>query len=525
MRDDLGLNVQVYDSASDVGGTWWHNRYPGARVDGPGSPFYCYQFSDELMHEWDWSDTQPRQSEVLDYLGYVADLFDLHRNIQFNTLVRDASYNESERSWTITFDGGESSSRFLICALGALSTLNKPDIPGIDDFAGPCYHTGNWPHEPVSFEDKRVAVIGTGSSGIQVIPEIAKTAEHLFVLQRTPQYTYPARNRPLSAAELQGARNDWESLRFKMHQNPGGMPFDFHSRNALDDTEEQRLANYEGLWERGGFEIMSQNYGDITTNEEANRTFADFVRGKIREIVKDPETARKLMPDYFINTKRPVLDNGYYETYNRNNVTLIDLREEAIEKFTATGVRTTQGHYSLDLLILATGFDAISGSLLRLNPKGKDELSLKAKWQDRFHNYLGLTIAGFPNLFVIHGPGSPGVFYNMPFGAERQLNWIGDCLGYMDSNSLGVIEASSAHEEAWGDEVSTIANATLYPRTDSWWTGSNIPGKPRQFSAHLNALDYYDRLTFVANRSYEGFRFEKNKTGNAPIGRQYRGSH
>lgn len=511
---EMGLSVRVYDGASDVGGTWWYNRYPGARVDGPGSPFYCYTFTDELMKEWDWEETQSEQSAVLAYLENFADRFDLRRDIRFETWVEDARYDEATQRWTVeTSTGARASARFLICAVGALSTTNMPDIPGIGDFAGETYHTGRWPHEPVSFAGKRVAVIGTGSSGIQAIPEIAKTAAHVTVLQRTPQYAFPAGNRPITPEEMAEARRNWEVTKAKMIAHPGGFPADPHSRAALDDTPEQREALYERLWQRGSFRFFLESYNDIAVSEEANATMADFVKRKIRQIVRDPAIAEKLIPDHFVMTKRPILENGYFETYNRDNVTLVDLREDPIERFTTKSVITRTGEHPIDMLVLATGFDAISGTLLRLDPKGRGGVSLKERWKDRFHNHLGLTIGGFPNLFMIHGPGSPGVFYNMPLGAERQIGWIADCMRHMQKNGLGAIEPTKASEDAWGAEVSALANATLFPRTDSWWTGANVPGKPRYFSAYLGGSIYYHRLSEVAGKDYPGFVFEPERGG------------
>ena len=511
---EMGLSVRVYDGASDVGGTWWYNRYPGARVDGPGSPFYCYTFTDEIMKEWNWEETQSEQSAVLAYIEHVADRFDLRRDIQFDTWVQDARYDEAAQRWTVeTSTGVRASAQFLICAVGALSTANMPDIPGIKDFAGKTYHTGRWPHEPVSFEGKRVAVIGTGSSGIQAIPEIAKTAAHVTVLQRTAQYAFPAGNRPITPEDMAEARANWETIRAMMVAHSGGFPSNAKTRSALEATPEEREALYEKLWQRGSFHFFLESYNDIATSEEANKTLADFVKSKIRSIVRAPATAQKLMPDHFVMTKRPILDNGYFETYNRANVTLVDLREDPIERFTPTSVVTRTGEHPIDMLVLATGFDAISGSMLRLNPKGRGGVSLKERWSDRFHNYLGLTIGGFPNLFMIHGPGSPGVFYNMPLGAERQMNWIGNCMRHLREQELGAIEPTTDSEAAWATEVSALANATLFPRTDSWWTGANVPGKPRYFSVYLGGSLYYQRISEVAGKDYEGFVFEPAHSG------------
>ncbi len=508
----MGLSVRVYDGAAGVGGTWWWNRYPGARVDGPGSPFYCYTFSEDLMQEWDWAETQPDQPSVLAYLEYVADRLDLRRDIQLETWIRDACYDEAAQRWTVeTSAGVRISAQFLVCAVGTLSAPNSPDIPGIQTFAGECYHTGRWPQTPVSFAGKRVGVIGTGSSGVQAVPEIAREAAHLTVFQRTPQYSIPARNRPLDPEVTRQVRENWAAIRAQLNANSVGMPFEMSQRLACEDTPEQRLALYEDLWQKGGFHLLFSSYADLLTNKEANRTLAEFVRGKIREVVRDPKTAEKLMPDYYLGTKRQLLDNGYYETFNRNNVTLVDLREDPIQEITPTGVRTTTGNHSLDMLVLATGFDAITGTLLRLNPKGRDGVSLQEKWRARFDTYLGMMIADFPNLFMIHGPGSPSVLYNMPLGAERESGWIGDCVRYLRERGLGAIEPTPDAEKSWDREVTDLANTTLYPLTDSWYTGANIPGKPRQFCVHLGGPLYFQRLSEVAAKGYEGFVFEQER--------------
>jgi cation diffusion facilitator CzcD-associated flavoprotein CzcO len=511
---EMGLSVRAFDGARDVGGTWWYNRYPGARIDGPGAPYYCFTFSDELMEEYDWQESQSEWSEVLSYIEHVADRFDLRRDIQFETWIEDARYDEATQRWTVdTSQGQHVQARYLICATGALSKANLPDVPGIADFAGETYHTGQWPHEPVDFSGKRVAVIGTGSSGIQAIPEIAKQAAHVTVLQRTAQFAFPAGNRPLTDADRAEARSDWAETKAMIIAHPGGFPHPGNDLAALDFTPEERNERYERLWQRGSFKFFLESYNDVAVSEEANASLADFVRGKIREIVKDPETAEKLLPDHFVMTKRPILENGYFEAYNRDNVSLVDLRSDPIERFTPTSVVTKSGEHPIDVLVLATGYDAISGSMLRLNPKGRGGVSLKERWAERFHNYLGMMIDGFPNLFVIHGPGSPGVFYNMPLGAERQMGWIGELLQYLEKEGCGAVEPTVESEEAWGNEVDGIANATLFPRTDSWWTGANVPGKPRYFSAYLAGGIYYMRLADIAAKGYEGFAFEPAKAG------------
>ncbi len=511
MRDKMGLSVQAFDGAGGVGGTWWYNRYPGARVDAPSSPFYAYTFSKELVDDWEWKETQAAQADVLAYLEHFADRFDLLRNIQFETWVTDARYDEASQRWLIETDQGQRvSARFLICAVGALFVAHKPDYPGIDDFAGECYHTGRWPHEPVSFSGKRVGVIGTGSSGIQSIPEIAKEAEHVTVFQRTPQYSLPAHNRPLAPEELDGYREDWANLRESMNRR-GGWPFKTTRLKAADHSPDERHQRYEQLWDEGGIHLSINSYRGVLADEELNEEVSEFVRDKIRGIVKDPETARKLLPDYHFGTKRLILDNGYFQTFNRDNVSLVDLREDPIESFTPTSVKTKDGEHQIDMLVLATGFDAVSGSMLKLNPKGRGGVPLKEKWDTRFDTYLGMTLAGYPNLFMIHGPTSPGVLFTMPLGGERQTAWIESCIRHLDESGLGAMEPTEEAEAEWDREISALADRTLYPRTKSWYTGANIPGKPRQFLAHIRGSAYFDRLTEIAANGFEGFVFEEEK--------------
>ena len=508
LRDRMGLKVRAFDAAAGVGGTWWYNRYPGARVDAPSSPFYAYTFSQDLVDEWEWTETQTSQSAVLAYLEHFADRFDLEKDIQFNTWVTDANFDEATQLWRIDTDQGQSASaQFLICAVGALFVANKPDYPGIEDFSGECYHTGRWPHEPVNFQGKRVAVIGTGSSGIQSIPEIARSAEHLTVFQRTPQYSLPARNRPLNADEVSGYRENWEALRGSMRHR-GGWPFKTNRRRAAEYTAQQRHAIYEELWQEGGIHLSINSFVGVVSDEELNAEVSEFVRNKIREIVQDPVTAEKLLPDYHFATKRLILDNGYFETYNRNNVSLVDLRKDPIKAFTSSSILTQDDEHDIDMLVLATGFDAVSGSMLNLNPKGRDGLSLQQKWDNRFDNYLGTAIAGFPNLFMIHGPGAPGVFFTMPLGAELTTKFIADCIHHVRDTGLGAIEATTNAETGWDDEINAIADRTLYPQTNSWYMGANIPGKPRQFLGHLRGSQYFDRLNDVAEHDFEGFAFE-----------------
>jgi cation diffusion facilitator CzcD-associated flavoprotein CzcO len=503
---ESGLSVRCFDGAEGVGGTWWWNRYPGARVDFPSAPFYAYSFSEELLKEWDWQERQPAQAEVLAYLDFAAKKFDLYRDIQLDTWITGAVFDEAAQRWSLETRSGEYvSTQFLICAMGTLSTPNKPNIPGIDDFAGEFHHTGKWPAEPVDFSGKRVGVIGTGSSGIQTIPIIAKQADHLTVFQRTPQYSIPAGNRPLDPEILREARDNWPHYKELMFASGVGMPYAMPDRSAHDHTPEQRNALYEELWQDGGLHMLFNSYNDLVIDEAANNTITDFIRGKIGEIVQDADVAKKLMPDYLLATKRQVIDDGYYESFNRSNVQLVDLREDAIEKITATGITTAHGEHQLDMLVLATGYDAITGALLNVNPQGRGGEDLKSRWHERFNTYLGVTLPGFPNLFMVHGPESPSVLFNMPFGGERESDWIAECIQYLRDNDLATIEPAPGVEVAWGENVAAAANLTLFPKTESWYSGANISGKHRQFVVHLGGQDYFKTLADVADNNYEGF--------------------
>lgn len=505
-----GLAVRVFDEAHDVGGTWNWNRYPGARVDFPVAPYYCYTFNDALMHEFDWPERQPDQATVLRYLNFVADRMDLRRDIELGTRITGAAYDEAAQCWRVaTSKGAQVSAQFLICASGALSAANMPDIPGIRSFRGECYHTGRWPQDrEVDFAGKRVAVLGTGSSGVQSIPIIARACKHLTVLQRTPQYTVPAGNRPVDPAFIAQARATWPEIKQRMRVTPFGSPFIASTVKAMEHTPEQRREIYERYWQEGGFNIVIDTYCDLFTDKAANDTLAEFVRDKIRGIVKDPDTARKLLPNYLIGTKRQILDEGYYDTFNRDNVTLVDLREDPIVEFHATGVRTKSGDHPLDMLVLATGFDAITGSLQRLNPRGRGGVSLNERWKSRFNSYLGITIPGFPNLFMVHGPESPGVLFHMPLGAEMENDWICGCILHARAQGQGAVEPAPGVDVPWGEEVAAYARQTLFEQTESWYTGANIEGKHRQFAVHTAGPLYFAKLQEVAAQGYPGLVFE-----------------
>ncbi len=504
---ELGLSTRVYEAADGVGGTWYWNRYPGARCDSE-SYYYSYSFSEEIQQEWEWTCRYPEQPEILRYLNYVADKLDLRRDIQFKTRVTAALFNEKANRWDVeTDDGGRVSGRFLVSAVGCLSAAQVPDIKGLETFEGKWYHTGHWPHEGVDFTGRRVGIIGTGSSGIQSIPVIAREAAHLTVFQRTPNFTVPARNAPMPAEFQRHIKANYSEIRRKTRESFTGMPFDVPEKSALEVTPEERQREYDALWEIGGFRFLIESYNDLILSKEANDTAAEYVRAKIREIVHDPAVAEKLSPrDYPIGTKRPPIDTEYFETFNRDNVTLVDLKASPIEVITKKGIRTRDADYELDSIVFATGFDAMTGSLFRLGIRGRDGVTLQDKWADGPHTYLGVATTGFPNLFIITGPGSPSVLSNMPVSIEQHVEWIGDCISYMRNHGLDCIEATEEAQEAWVAHVNEAANATLYPQADSWYMGANIPGKPRVFTPYVGGVGNYRQLcSGIAEKGYEGF--------------------
>jgi cation diffusion facilitator CzcD-associated flavoprotein CzcO len=506
----LGLAVKAFDEAASVGGTWWWNTYPGARVDVPGAPFYCYTFSEELVQEWDWQETQPDQSAVLAYLNNVADKLQLRQDIELGTRVEAVQFDEGRQCWVLRTSRDEQFiARFLVCAVGTLSAsaVHAPTLPGIGDFTGPVVHTGRWPQdEDFDLGGKRVGIIGTGSSAIQAIPIIAREAAHLTVFQRTPQFSIPARTREVDPDLVRTAKASWPEIRKRMLQAPHGgalEPTDLPS--ALEHTAEERHQVFEAAWQRGGMALYYGCYRDILTNPEANATVSEFLRSKIREVVEDPDVARKLLPFYYFGTKRPVMDEGYYETFNRQNVSLVDLREDPIEKVSADGVRTTRQWHELDVLVFATGYDAVSGALRRLNPGGRGDATMAAAWETGVRTHLGMMVADFPNLFMLHGPQSPSGLFHMPLGAELQVEWVARCIRDLEKDGLATIEPTHEAELQWNDEVEQLAAATLYPQTDSWYTGANIPGKPREFLIHLGGPKYHQRLIETADKGYPGF--------------------
>ena len=504
---EMGLSHRAFEQGGGVGGTWYWNRYPGASSDSQ-SWVYSYTFSEALEQEWNWSCRYPEQPEILRYLEHVADRFDLRPSFDFNTRVTAATYDESSGFWTVETDGGERvRTKFLITAVGCLSAAQVPNIPGLDQFQGDWYHTGKWPHEGVDFSGKRVGVVGTGSSGMQSIPVIAKQAKHLTVFQRTPNFSVPARNAPIEPEEMRRLKRDIKQIRETCRWATIGQPYDFKQTAALEVDPEERRQQYEADWQKGGFEWMFGSYRDLLFDEKANETAAEFVREKIRGVVQDPEIARKLIPrGYPIATKRLPLDTNYFETFNRENVELVDLRESPIEEIVPSGIRTRDKTYPLDAIVFATGFDALTGPLTRLGIRGKGGQGLGEKWSAGPRTYLGVSTMGFPNLFMITGPGSPSVLGNMPTSIEQHVEWISDCIHHLRDKGASTIEPTKDAEDAWGVHVKELADATLFPQTDSWYMGANVPGKPRVFMPYIGGFGTYRKLcSEIAAKGYEGF--------------------
>jgi len=508
----LGVTAKAFEAGSGVGGTWYWNRYPGARCD-VESMQYSYSFSDELQQEWSWSERFSAQPEILRYANHVADRFDLRRFIQFDTRVMSAHFDEHDRRWTVKTDRGDVvRARFCIMATGCLSTARLPDFKGRDTFRGNVYHTGEWPHEEVDFTGQRVAVIGTGSSGIQAIPVIAEQAAHLTVFQRTPNYSIPSRNGPMPPEYERWWKENYAEHRAKARMSPNG---NFHARNearALEVDEAERHRVYEERWQAGGSTFVGA-FRDLFTSREANDTAAEFVREKIRQIVKDPEVAELLAPkDYPIGTKRICVDSHYFETFNRENVTLVDAKRNPIEEITPTGLIAGGRAYEFDSIVFATGFDAMTGTLLKIDIRGRNGATLREKWAAGPRTYLGLMVAGFPNMFTITGPGSPSVLSNMMVSIEQHVDWISDCLAHMRSSGVEVMEATLEAEDAWVDHVNQVAHKTLYPSAASWYMGANIPGKPRIFMPYIGGVGAYrKKCDTVAANGYEGFEMTPDR--------------
>ena len=504
-----GFHARVFEAGGGVGGTWYWNRYPGARCD-VESMEYSYGFDDELQQEWEWTERYAPQPEILRYAEHVAERFDLTRDITFDTRVMAATYDDATARWRVQTDGGHDvSASFLVMATGCLSSANIPDIPGAASFAGPSYHTGRWPHDGVDFTSQRVGVIGTGSSAVQSIPVIAEQASHLTVFQRTATYTVPAWNGPLDPIEVKETKAHYAELRAANRRmfSAFGARIPRWDRSALDVSDAERAAEYEQRWQQGGLPFLAA-FNDLLVDPAANETARAFVIHKLHEIVPDPALATKLTPDQVIGCKRLCVDTGYWATFNRPNVELIDLRESPLEAITRDGIRTTAGEHPLDAIVYATGFDAMTGALSRIDIRGRRGATLTAAWEAGPRTYLGLMTAGFPDLFIVTGPGSPSVLANMIEAIQQHVDWIADCLVHLRANGRRTIEPTVEAQDAWVEHVNAVADLTLFPTCSSWYLGANVPGKTRVFMPLAGFPAYVAQCEEIVAEGYRGFVLE-----------------
>ena len=507
LRDQLNLNCVVLETGDDVGGTWYWNRYPGARCD-TESHAYSYYFSDELLKEWTWSERYPGHAEIRKYMNFVANKFDLRKNILFQNKVTKATFNSNENKWeVVTNKKSEFKAKFLISAVGCLSNANIPNIKGLENFKGKYYHTGNWPKNGVSFVGEKVGQIGTGSTGIQAVPVIAEEAKYLTVFQRTANYSIPARNKPLTSEFKKHVKENSNIYKKLVKRTPNAHPFEISDRKVADVDQEELNEIYEKAWEIGGLQFRAV-FNDLVTNIDANKTASDFIKKKIRETVSNKKFASILSDiDHPYAGKRPPIDSNYFETFNRDNINLVDLRSDPIEKIDKTGIKTKNNHFELDIIVFATGYDAMTGPLLNMNITGKNNLKLKDAWKEGPKTFLGIQVPGFPNLFTITGPGSPSVLTNMPMAIEQHVEWIRDCIKFMNKKDYSTIEANTNSAEKWGAEVNSVANKTLLPTVKhSWYLGANIPGKPRVFMPYAGGLPRYTEVCdTIKNNNYKEF--------------------
>ena len=510
LRDEIGLSVQAYETGDGVGGTWYWNRYPGARCDSE-SFYYCFSFDEDLAQDWEWTGKYPEQPEIERYLNHVADRFDMRRSISLSTRVTRCTFDDDTNLWEVETEHGERvRARYLVTAVGCLSAFNLPDIPGRDSFTGPYFHTARWPSEGFDFTGMRAALVGTGSTGIQATPHIAAQADQLTVFQRTPNFTVPARHAAFKPEDQAEIKKNYASIFARTRESPAGFPYFPIDRETMKTPPDERQRILEGLWEEGGFKFLWGGFRDLTRDPQANEIASEFIRDKIRGIVEDPETAELLCPkDHPYGSKRPPIDTDYYVTYNRDNVKLVDIKTNAIEEITPTGLRLANGEqYELDVIVYATGFDAMTGALLRMDVKGSKGVPLSDVWGDGPRTLLGLQVAGFPNMFTITGPGSPSVLVNMPTAIEHHVDWIADCITRMQARGETRVEATEAAQSAWGEHVAEVAQASLVGKANSWYVGANIPGKPRVVSPYCGGQPLYkERCQAVVDGGYEGFEF------------------
>ena len=510
LRDKLGLKARVYEAGGTVGGTWYWNRYPGARCDSDAY-IYVFTFDKQMLQDWEWSERYPEQPEILRYLEYVAKRHDLKRDIQFNTRVTSAEFNEKTNLWTVHTDKGDPvTARYMIAAVGSLSTTNLPKFKGLEKFKGKWYHTSQFPHTGVDFTGKRVGVVGTGATAVQAIPEIAQQAKHLTVFQRTANYCVPARNGKVDPEVVKARKADYDGVIKRTRESFFGQEHYFIMKSALEATPEEREREFDKRWDAGGFAFWLANYQDMFFSQEANDLCADYIKRKIRNTVKDTVVAEKLIPKgYAYGTKRQPLDTNYYETFNKDNVLLVDADTDGgIEEITEKGIRAGGKEYECDIIVFATGFDAMTGPLKALNLKGRGGATLDKEWVDGPHSYLGISVAGFPNLFTITGPQSPSVLSNMPVSIEQHVEWVSDCIEHMNKAGKTTIEATPQAQDQWVAHVNEIVNMTLMVGANSWYMSANIPGKPRAFLPYLGMEGvggYRKKCDEVAAKGYEGF--------------------
>ncbi|WP_232090286.1 flavin-containing monooxygenase [Sphingomonas sp. HMP9] len=504
----MGLDVHAIEAGKDVGGTWYWNRYPGARCD-VMSIDYSYSFSDAIQQEWTWTEQFAAQPEILAYANFVATTLDLRRSVNFETRAKKVVYDDARRLWVIETEAGAVfETTYLVMATGPLSAPKLLDIPGAHRFSGTIYQAQRWPHEAVDLDGKRVGVIGTGSTGIQIIPVVAKEAGHLHVFQRTPSFTLPMRNRSLEPDYVAQVKAHYPALRAIARNTFTGGVRPVSTRPLFSVTVEERNALMEDAWAKGGLTFLGL-FSDLLTNQAANDIVADFVRDKIGEVVKDPATAEALKPrGYPIFARRPCLDTGYYEAYNRANVTLVDCLTDPIVAVTETGIRTQGGEVNLDVIIAATGYDGLTGAMLAIDIRGRDGLLLSEKWQDGSRSHLGLMMAGFPNLFIVAGANGPSALANFVLLNEQNVDWTCDCIAYLRANGLATIEPTVEAEDQWMHQVAALSSSSLMPKANTWYTGANIAGKPRVFSIYMGGLARYRETCAVAAQGYQDFVHE-----------------
>jgi cation diffusion facilitator CzcD-associated flavoprotein CzcO len=525
-RDELGCSVRLLEAASGAGGVWYWNSYPGARCD-VESLQYAFGFSEDLAQEWCWTERFAAQAEILSYVNHVVDRFDLARDIRFDTRVTSAQFDEETCRWSVATDAGDRySARYLVMATGPLSTPFTPAFPGREDFEGEIYHTGLWPHQPVNLEGKRVALIGTGSSGVQVATAICGDVAHLYVMQRTAHHSVPANNRPLHPGEQEAVKAQYAELRRTWRSTPGAaawrsLPTDevvvTYEKSALEVSNQERRETFDRAWTYGGT-AFHRAFNDLLISEEASLLANDFLRHKIASIVDDPVTADLLTPRQYYGTKRLILDSGYYAMFNRPNVTLVDVRSDPIVRLTPSGVQTQNAHYDVDVIIFATGYDALTGTLTRIDIRGRDGVLLRDLWRDGPASYLGMMVVGFPNLFIIAGPQSPSVLANVIAANEHQVDWISDAIAHLDARGVATIEPTPDAQDAWVERVAELGRASIYTKGNSWYWGGNIEDKPKVFLPFINFPNYVAACDQIVTDGYEGFVLSAEEGAEEGIG-------